>query len=425
MQCSLNSGYGVHRFAGTSTIDGSVKIHQRKHMSKHKGKHDKNRRATNMSNESKQTEQVKDTDAALTDKDPAATMLNPHPNFAKPDSTMGEDEGWNSDATGNTLGADQMTTTGAERRTETDQANTRPSWQSENMRGWQSGDSLRAEDQASSSNQPTGQVYQSGQQTSSQQTSQSNQQNRQNSQAGNRQNWQNSGTNGGNTMDQAKQTANSVADQAKRAASDVAGQAKQTTNDVVGQAKQAASETVSQAKQAVSQSLDQAKRQVQTTFDERKTQAAGRLGGLANALRQTGEQLNAQNEPQFGQYAQSAAEQIDNWSNMLQTKNLNELMNEVHDFAHRQPELFIAGSLAAGLLLGRFLKSSSSRASSYNNANRYSSGNTYASRNYDTGNYNRRGYKNSTEDATSRMDYESPSAQNITIANTEEENYAR
>lgn len=222
------------------------------------------------------------------------------------------------------------------------------------------------------------------------------------------------------TKQQTKQAVNDVVDQTKQAASDAATQVKETTNDVVDQAKQAASETVSQAKQAVSESLDQAKRQMQTTFDERKTQAAGRLGGIANALRQTGEQLNAQNEPQFGQYAKSAAEQIENWSNMLQTKNLNELMGEVQAFAHRQPELFIAGSLAAGLLLGRFLKSSGSRTTSYNDYNRYGSGNNYA-----RGNSRRREFKHSTEDAIARMDYESPSSQNIRIANAEDENYAR
>jgi len=344
-----------------------------------------------MSNETKTSKQVTDTDAVLTDKDPAASTLNPNPHFAKPDPMMGEDEGWNSDAAGETLGED-VTTTTAEMRGETGN-NTRPSWQSENMKGWQTGDSMRDQ-----------------------------------SQTGNQQNRQNSGTNGGNTMDQTKQTVNSVADQAKQTTNDmvdqakqtvnsVADQAKQTTNDVVGQAKQAATETVSQAKQAVSESLDQAKRQMQTTLDERKTQAAGRLGGIATALRQTGEQLNAQNETQFGQYAQSAAEQLDNWSQMLQTKNLNELMNEVHDFAHRQPELFIAGSLAAGLLLGRFLKSSSSRAANYNDYNRSGYGNNYA-----RSNYGRRGYKHSTEDAISRMDYESPSTQNISIANAEDEN---
>jgi len=358
-----------------------------------------------MSNESKQSKQVTDTDAALTDKDPTALTLNPNPHFAKPDPMIGEDEGWNSDAAGETLGEDATTTT-AEMRGETGN-NTRPSWQSENMKGWQTGDSMRDQSQ-------TG-----------------NQQNRQQGQSGNQQNRQNSGTNGGNTMDQTKQTVNSVADQAKQTKNDVvdqakqtansvADQAKQTTSDVVGQAKQAATETVSQAKQAVSESLDQAKRQVQTTLDERKTQAAGRLGGIATALRQTGEQLNAQNETQFGQYAQSAAEQIDNWSQMLQTKNLNELMNEVHDFAHRQPELFIAGSLAAGLLLGRFLKSSGSRAASYNDYNRSGYGNNYA-----RSNYGRRSYKHSTEDAISRMDYESPSSQNISIAKAEDDNYAR
>src|SRR2546423_9390788 len=117
-----------------------------------------------MSDESKQTDQVIDTDAVLTDKEPAASTLNPNPHFAKPDPTMGEDEGWDSDATGNTLGEDQMTTTGAEWRGEADQANTRPSWQSENMRGWQSGDSMRAENQTSTSNQPSSQPSrQSGQ----------------------------------------------------------------------------------------------------------------------------------------------------------------------------------------------------------------------------------------------------------------------
>jgi len=360
-----------------------------------------------MSEESKKSAQVIDTDAALTDKDPAALTLNPNPNFAKPDPSMGEDEGWNSDANGETLGGDELTNAGAERRGETGES-TRPSWQSENMKGWQTGDSMR--DQSQTGNQQTNQ--------------QTNQQNRQTSQSSDRQSWQNSGTNGGNTMDQtkdqAKQTAKDVVDQTKQAASDTATQVKETANDVVGQAKQAASETVSQAKQAVSESLDQAKRQVQTTFDERKTQAAGRLGGIANALRQTGEQLNAQNEQQFGQYAQSAADQIDNWSNMLQTKNLNELMGEVQAFAHRQPELFIAGSLAAGLLLGRFLKSSGSRATSYNDNNRYGYGNSYA-----RGNSGRREFKHSTEDAISRMDYESPSAQNISIAKAEDDNYAR
>jgi len=164
---------------------------------------------------------------------------------------------------------------------------------------------------------------------------------------------------------------------------------------------------------------------VQATFDTQKTQAVDRLGSVATALRQTSEQLNAQNESTFANYAQSAADQLENWSTMLQNKDLNGLVSEVQDFARRQPELFIAGSLAAGLLLGRFLKSSGSRTTNYDNYNNY---NDYNNR-Y-RGNNNRRNYygqgssrpnvaKHSTQDAITRMDYESPAPQNIRVTEGE------
>jgi hypothetical protein len=304
-----------------------------------------------MNDDSKNTKQVKDTDAVLTDKDAAATTLNPNPNFAKPDPTTGEDEGWNSDAVGETLGEDQKTTTGYERR----------NWQTDDI-------------------------------------------NRQNRQTTSNQNWQ--------TNETSRQTWQS------NKGSETMDQAKQTASDVASQVKQAASDTLSQAKQAMSESLGDTKRQMESTFDEQKSQAAGRLGSVANALRQTSEQLNAQNETTFAQYAQSAAEQIENWSELLQTKNLNDLVNEVQDFARRQPELFIAGSLAAGLLLGRFLKSSGSRTPSSNNSNNYN----YRS-SHDRGNSGRSGSKHSTQDAIARMDYESPAPQNLNV--TAEDNYAR
>jgi ElaB/YqjD/DUF883 family membrane-anchored ribosome-binding protein len=172
-------------------------------------------------------------------------------------------------------------------------------------------------------------------------------------------------------MEQAQQTASDVASQVKQATADNMAQAKQTVNETLGQAKQVASETLGQAKQAVEESLSEVKGQMQSTFDEQKTQAVGRLDSVAHALRQTSQQLNAQHETTFAQYAQAAATQLENWSGLLQTKNLNELVNEVQDFAHRQPEIFIAGSLAVGLLLGRFLKSSGTRTTRGDNDNDY------------------------------------------------------
>ncbi len=348
-----------------------------------------------MSEESKNTKQVKDTDAVLTDKDPAASTLNPNANFAKPDPTMGEDEGWNSDAVGETLGQDQKTTTG------TKQHDAQTANNQSDQQNWQTG---KTSDQAWSSNKESDMMEQA-KQTATDVASQVKQATSENA-------------------DQAKQTASDALNQAKQTASGTVEQAKQTASDTVGQAKQVASETLGQAKQAVSDSLSDVKGQLQSTFDDRKTQASGRLGGFATALRQTSEQLNAQNEPAFAQYAQSAADQIENWSTMLQTKNLNDLVNEVQDFARRQPEVFIAGSLAAGLLLGRFLKSSGMRPTSYNNDynNRYR-GNNNRKNYYGGGNSGQNVAKHSTQDSIARMDYESPAPQNIKI-NTED-NYAR
>lgn len=296
--------------------------------------------------DTKRSDQVKDTDAVLTSKDKAATTLNPNPNFAKPDPTMGNDEGWNSDAASKTVGAQNVGTTEANRR----------DWQNTN---WQ--------DRQTSTNP--------------------------------------SDVNSTDVKNQVKQAVNEV---------------KQGASSITDQAKQAAVETVDQAKQAVNDTLGQAKQQVASRFDEQKSQAAGRLSNVANALRQTGENLESQHEDTFGQYARAAADQLEQFSNTLQNKNMNELLNEVQSFARRQPELFIAGSLAAGFLLGRFLKSSGSRTAGYNDysGRRYGNGGSSSS-SYGQSSHNRSGAKHSTSDAIARMDYESPASQNIAITKEE------
>jgi len=352
-----------------------------------------------MSEESKSTKQVDDTDAVLTDKDAAATMLNPNPHFAKPDPTMGEDEGWNSDATGETLGENQKARVGYDPNAQlTDQTN-RQKDQTGQQQTWQASGTNRQTEQSNKESDMMEQAKQTASDVASQvkQATESN----------------------GN---QAKQTASDTVNQVKQSASESVDQAKQTANEALGQAKQVASETLGQAKQAVSESLSDVKGQMQSTFDAQKNQAAGRLGSVATALRKTSEQLNQQNEPTFASYTQSAADQIENLSTMLQNKDLNGLVNEVQDFARRQPELFIAGSLAAGLLIGRFLKSSGSRSTSHTNYNDYNTryqGNNNRRSYYGSGNSGRNVAKNSTQDAIARMDYESPAPQNIRVTEGE------
>ena len=183
------------------------------------------------------------------------------------------------------------------------------------------------------------------------------------------------------------------------------GNVSETVQETVGQARQAASNLTEQAKQKVTEGVDQAKRQAKSTLDEQKSRTAEQLGGIAGALRQTGEQLQEQDNAMVAQYAQGAADQIERFSNYLQTAEVSELWRETQNLARRQPELFVAGALAGGFLLARFLKSSSAQSRNYGSINR--------TRNWDEA---QRPYKHSTDDAVARMDFESPAPQNISVA---------
>jgi hypothetical protein len=116
-------------------------------------------------------------------------------------------------------------------------------------------------------------------------------------------------------------------------------------------------EMTDQAKHKAAETLDQVKQQAQSKIDQQKQQAADQLSGVAGALRQTSQNLETENAP-LAQYADSFAEQVDKMSNYLRERDLSELFNDVRQVAQRQPEIFVAGALAAGFLLGRFLKSS-------------------------------------------------------------------
>lgn len=183
------------------------------------------------------------------------------------------------------------------------------------------------------------------------------------------------------------------------------GNVSETVQETVGQARQAASNLTEQAKQKVTEGVDQAKRQAKSTLDEQKSRTAEQLGGIAGALRQTGEQLQEQDNAMVAQYAQGAADQIERFSNYLQTADVSELWRETQNLARRQPELFVAGALAGGFLLARFLKSSSAQSRNYGSINR--------TRNWDEAQHP---YKHSTDDAVARMDFESPAPQNISVA---------
>jgi len=138
------------------------------------------------------------------------------------------------------------------------------------------------------------------------------------------------------------------------------GQAKDQARDLASGAKDQAKNLAGEAKDQVKEVANQARDHVQTLVGQQKNQAADRLGSLAEALREAGRKLNeGQQAGDFGQYADRAAQQVERLSGYLRDHELRDFVRDTETFARRRPEVFLGGTLIAGLMLARFLKASS------------------------------------------------------------------
>lgn len=116
---------------------------------------------------------------------------------------------------------------------------------------------------------------------------------------------------------------------------------------------------IDQAKETISNVASQAGGKVVSSLDSQKDRAAEGLGNVAQTLRQTSDQLREQNKgAAVHEYIASAADQVDRLSEFLRSTNVNQMVNQVEQFARRQPALFLGGAFVIGLIGARFLKSS-------------------------------------------------------------------
>ena len=89
-----------------------------------------------------------------------------------------------------------------------------------------------------------------------------------------------------------------------------------------------------------------------------KDRATDGLGSVAQAVRQTTQQLREQHHDTVAGYVDQAADQIERLSRRLKQKDVGELIGDAQRLARRQPALFIGSAFAIGLLGARFMKSS-------------------------------------------------------------------
>lgn len=117
----------------------------------------------------------------------------------------------------------------------------------------------------------------------------------------------------------------------------------------------------STAKQYAGDMATRAKDKSRTMFEQQKVSALGQVGSVAQAIRSTASNLQGEGQDQTARYVNMIADQLESIGGRLRDKDLDTLVEDAQNLARRAPGTFIVGSVVAGFLLARFLKSSSER----------------------------------------------------------------
>lgn len=153
--------------------------------------------------------------------------------------------------------------------------------------------------------------------------------------------------------------AESTAQEAQRRAQQTIGQAQQTAERAADKAKDTAQRAAGRVQEQAGPMVEQAEERTKGMLDAQKNRAAGELGGVAEALHTTADQLRQKDRGAVAEYADRAASSIESFSGQLRNKSVDELLNDARNVARRNPQLFLGGAFALGVFVSRFLKASS------------------------------------------------------------------
>jgi hypothetical protein len=129
--------------------------------------------------------------------------------------------------------------------------------------------------------------------------------------------------------------------------------------ETAGEVKQAADELKGEVKQEVQRLTEEARQRGQALFEGQRLAAADEIGGMVSALRKTAHELEEEHRPSTANLMGRAAESLDRVAGTLRDRDFRALFGQVENYARQHPGMFFGGSVIAGLLLARFLKSSS------------------------------------------------------------------
>jgi hypothetical protein len=157
--------------------------------------------------------------------------------------------------------------------------------------------------------------------------------------------------------DDATQAAQAGSDAVKRTAHEADQAVKGAAASLTADVKDAAQSLRRAASGQATEFASDVGHELKQTAEQQKTRGVDALKGFAHAIETAAGELEGQS-PGVARHIREAAKNVEGLSNNLRNRSVDELMHAASDLARSQPGVFIAGAVAAGFALSRFLKSS-------------------------------------------------------------------
>jgi hypothetical protein len=125
--------------------------------------------------------------------------------------------------------------------------------------------------------------------------------------------------------------------------------------------KQEAARARDEAQQLARSAADTAQRRGREEADDLKQRAADKAEEIADALDTGADDLEGNGGEALSSYGHSMADVMRRLAGGLREHDIEDFAAELSEYARRNPAVFLAGSVALGFGISRFLKASSSR----------------------------------------------------------------
>ena len=93
--------------------------------------------------------------------------------------------------------------------------------------------------------------------------------------------------------------------------------------------------------------------------EEGKGKAIENLGSVSQATREAAAKLKGSPAEPLADYVTSAANSIEKFATRMQSKSVDDIIDDARELVRRSPVLVIAAAVAAGFVVSRFMKATS------------------------------------------------------------------